>query len=264
LTPSVLKWKIRNLIAGRQYLENLEVSLAEADQKIDELESFLQMVAHDLKSPAAAVSGFVRLLKRTASRMALDERINEILIHLSNASNTIQEFLQDVSAFMVTEQMDLEWAPLKIEETVQEVVDQHRHLISEKDIELKLNLGTAGLTGIGDKRRIQQVLDNLVRNAIFHMGDVAEPLICITVEEQNDFIVAGISDNGVGIPAEYREQVFDKYFRVPRTGLQPGTGLGLFIARCIVETHGGRIWIESTPEGGATVNFTVPKHSPTN
>ena len=251
-------------MAGRQSLENLEDSLSEANRKIEELESFLQMVAHDLKSPAAAVCGFVRLLKRTASRIALDERINEILRHLSNASNTIQEFLQDISAFMVTEQMNLEWAPLKVDEAIQEVLDQHRHLISEKKIDLKLNFGSTGLMGMGDKRRIQQVLDNLIRNAIFHMGDVPEPLICIMVEEQNDFIVAGISDNGIGIPDEYKEQVFDKYFRVPRSGLQAGTGLGLFIAKCIVENHGGRIWIDSTPKGGTTVNFTVPKHAPTN
>jgi signal transduction histidine kinase len=68
-----------------------------------------------------------------------------------------------------------------------------------------------------------------------------------------------ISDNGIGIPAEYLGRIFDRFFRVPRSSSQAGTGLGLSIAKKIVESHGGRIWVESEQGRGTTFSFTLPK-----
>jgi len=113
-----------------------------------------------------------------------------------------------------------------------------------------------------DERRVRQVIDNILGNAIRHMGERLEPSIRIQVSENDGFVLTRISDNGIGIPEEYRHRIFDRFFRVPKPQPSGGTGLGLAIARKIIEKHGGRIWVESEEGQGATFLFTLPKCNP--
>ncbi|MBM4327522.1 MAG: HAMP domain-containing histidine kinase [Deltaproteobacteria bacterium] len=259
LNLDVLKWKIRNLVKWRTAYQRVCAAVTRSNEKIAELEAFIQMVAHDLKSPALAVDGFVRMLKRTWVHIPTDPRIDQILHHLSSASNTIQDFLHDISGYLEHENLPLEWNPIQLDLTVKEVTDRYRPLVEEKGIRLELDLGDTPARIVGDRRRITQVLDNLINNAIVHMGKVPDPCIMVRVEDEPDFVIACIADNGVGIPPQYQEKVFRRFFRVPRAGSAPGTGLGLFISKCIVESHSGRIWIEPADERGFRISFRLPK-----
>jgi signal transduction histidine kinase len=104
------------------------------------------------------------------------------------------------------------------------------------------------------------VLDNLLGNAIRHMGERSDAEIRIQVENEEDCICTSVSDNGIGIPLEYQSRIFDRFFRVPDdSGAKTGTGLGLSIVKKIVEGHKGRVWVESEPGKGAKFLFALPK-----
>jgi signal transduction histidine kinase len=220
------------------------------------------MVAHDLKSPVVAIGGLVRLLQRRFRSKLSEVGLEEVLDHLSTACDSIGEFLKDLSECLVAEKAELEWRPLRLDRTVVEVVRQYRQIMDENRIQLQLNLGTSGPSVMGDRHKIMQVVDNLLVNAIRHMGNASDPMISIRLRETENFVIAEISDNGIGVPVEYREKIFKRFFRVPRSGSAPGSGLGLSIAKTIVESHGGLIWLEPGTRTGATFVFTLPKSIP--
>ena len=108
---------------------------------------------------------------------------------------------------------------------------------------------------MADRERIQQTLSNLVGNAI--KFSPAGSKIVVAARNESDEVIISVLDNGKGIAADQLPRVFDRYWQSSRTDRQ-GAGLGLAIAKGIVETHGGRIWIESTPGKGTIASFTLP------
>lgn len=158
----------------------------------------------------------------------------------------------------MSEHTEPERAEVRLVEVVNEVVRQHRQMIEEKGVNLEVEIASAPAVR-GDRHRIQQVLDNLVINSVRHMGEKDHPMIRIQVLNDQDFVVTRVTDNGVGIPAQYLDKIFDRFFRVSRSGIQGGTGLGLSIAKKIVESHGGRIWVESEEGKGASFIFKLPR-----
>jgi PAS domain S-box-containing protein len=249
---------IRDITRRKEAEMALEQRTVEARQRNEELESLIQMVAHDLKSPVVTIVGLVRLLKGSMARMRLDERSEQILNQLSATSEGVERFLRDLLDGLVSEHTEPERAEVRLDEVVIEVIHQHKQLIDQRKIDIDLDV-TSAIPVLGDRHRIRQVLDNLVRNAVKHMGETTHPVIRIEVRSDQDYVVTKVSDNGVGIPAQFLDKIFDRFFRVSRSGIQGGTGLGLSIAKKIVESHRGRIWVESEEGKGATFVFELPK-----
>ena len=130
-------------------------------------------------------------------------------------------------------------------------------LAAEKQLALEAEVPANLPRGRGDERRLTQVLMNLVSNAIKFTEAGA---VAIRAKVEDGSFVVAVSDTGVGIAPEDRERVFEEFQQVDSssTRRKGGTGLGLAIARRIVELHGGRIWVESTPGQGSTFAFTLP------
>jgi signal transduction histidine kinase len=258
----LLAVKVGRLVTCELVRKRLERTVQRSKEKIAELEHAIQMVAHDLKSPVVAIEGFVRLLEKRYSQDRVDARRDEILQNLAKASKSVQELLWDFYQLLVSEKVEMQWARIPLTRLVQEVVDQHSHVIEEKKIAVRLDSDDPVAEVMGDRHRVSQVLDNLIVNAVNHMGRRSSGQIRIRLESGPDFTTTSVSDNGVGIPHEYRDKVFARFFRLPRRGRAGGTGLGLAIARTIVEKHGGKIWCESARGGGATFSFTLPRSRP--
>jgi signal transduction histidine kinase len=130
-----------------------------------------------------------------------------------------------------------------------------RPLVEEKAISLDLQIETPLPQVMADRERIQQALSNLVGNAIKFSPTGSK--IVVGARREPDDVVISVLDRGKGIAAEHLPRVFDRYWQSSRTDRQ-GAGLGLAIAKGIVEAHGGRIWIESTPGEGTTASFSLP------
>ncbi len=249
---------MRDITRRKEAEKALEQRTTEARQRNDELESLIQMVAHDLKSPVITIGGLVRLLKGITAKVPADDRKEQILNQLSLTSESVERFLRDLLDGLVSEHTEPERAEVRLVEVVNEVVRQHRQMIDEKGISLEVEIASAPAVR-GDRHRIQQVLDNLVINSVRHMGDKDYPKIQIQVLSDQDYVVTRVTDNGVGIPAQYLDKIFDRFFRASRSGIQGGTGLGLSIAKKIIESHGGRIWVESEEGKGASFVFELPR-----
>ena len=263
IDSELLREKVTRLLHNELIKKSLDRSIRHSKEKIAELEHAIQMIAHDLKSPAVAIEGFVRLLKRRYSPDRPDPKRDEILENLEKASKSIQELLWLFYQLLVSENVEIQWDRLSLTRVVHEVLDQHRHRLEKKNIEVCLDFDDPTAHVMGDRRRVSQVLDNLIVNALKHMGRPVQAQIRIQLRCGSDFVTASISDNGVGVPNEYRDKVFARFFRVPRGGGSGGTGLGLAIAKTIVERHGGSIWCEQGAERGATFCFTLPRTVPT-
>lgn len=258
----LIRFKSEHLLGWKKSNDKLKQAVKRAEHKVAELESFLQMVAHDLKSPAVAVSGFVKLLKKNIERGEPDPKLEEILGHLSTASDSIHDFLQDIAHFLISERIDLKLDAVRIDNLVREVIRRHEPLLADRSITLRTTVSGASEAILADARRLGQVMDNLLVNAIVHMGDNPEPFIHVTVENTRERVIICVADNGQGVPPEHRDKIFEKFYRVPKERDKPGTGLGLAISRTIVESHGGVIWVEPNTGRGSTFCFTLPRGGP--
>jgi len=250
---------IRDIGSRAEARKALEQRTEEARQRTGELESLIQMVAHDLKSPVISLVGLVRALRGHCRNLASDEKRDQILDQLTKTGETIENFLQELLDGLVPEHNEPVREQMLMERTVHESVDQHYQTIQERGINIQLDIPSDLPTVWGDPHRIRQVIDNILINAIRHMGARPDPMIVIEIRDHHESVLTRVSDNGVGIPPEHLAKIFDRFFRVPRSGGQAGTGLGLSIAKKIVESHGGRIWAESEEGRGTTFSFNVPK-----
>ncbi len=250
---------IRDISDRKAAEKALEKSMAEAKQRTSELESLIQMVAHDLKSPVLTIAGLVRVLANRIQKIGNGSDLQSILKQLTVSSETMERFLKDLLDGLALEQSPPKLEPLSLEEIITEVSERHSQLLREKGITLQILIPTSSIMVLGDRPRVCQVLDNLLINAIRYIGNRSDPAIAIRVADDQGFYVTSISDNGVGIPQEYHDRIFERFFRVTGSDKPEGTGLGLFIVKNIVQSHGGRIWVESEEGRGATFKFTLPK-----
>ena len=249
---------IRDISNRVEAQKTLQQRTEEARQRTGELESLIQMVAHDLKSPVISIVGLVRALRGHCRNLPSDAKREKILDQLTNSGETMERFLKELLDGLVSEHSEPVRDQVMMDQTVHESVRQHRQTIEERGISIQFQIDSVSAVS-GDSHRIRQVLDNILVNAIRHMGDRPDPVIKIEVRDHQESVLTSISDNGMGIPAQHLGKIFDRFFRVPRPDAQPGTGLGLAIAKKIIESHGGRIWAESEEGRGTTFSFTLPK-----
>jgi len=257
--PGLVRAKVRQVARLKEWQDRLAESERAARKRVRDVENLIQMVAHDLKSPAIAIHGLVKLLERKFCRMQPDRKRDEILLFLTRASKSIQDFLNDLGQLMTLERFELDLVEVSLEEAVEEVMNRHQDLLEERNLSLTVDFGDCSALVIADRRRMIQVFDNLIVNAVRHMGDIADPMIRIQGCESSDCVVVSVVDNGIGIPLEYHEKIFSRFFRVPGKGSKGGTGLGLSIVKAIIESHGGRVWVESECGKGTAFKFTLPK-----
>jgi signal transduction histidine kinase len=245
-------------------IENAEL-FDEIEQKSRELEAasrhkseFLANMSHELRTPLNAVLGYAELIQDgiygevSAKMQGVLDRIQQNGRHLLGLINAVLD-LSKIEAGQLT----LSPADYSMRELVLDVVSATEALAAEKKLVLEVDAPADLPRGRGDERRLTQVLMNLVSNAI-KFTDAGSVTIRAKLED-GSFVVA-VSDTGVGIAEGDRERIFEEFQQVDSSSTRKkgGTGLGLAIARRIVELHGGRIWVESTPGEGSTFSFTLP------
>ncbi len=232
----------------------------DARRALEARDEVLGIVSHDLGNPLQAV--FIGLEALERSRGARTEgrpgQEEYYLTAIRRSVEVMERLIRDLMEIrrMEAGHLQIDPRPRRLETLVGEALEMLRPLAGIKDIRIRNEIEGADLPEVpADGDRIQQVLSNLVGNAVKHTPEGGEVRLSAQVDERH--LVVRVEDTGPGIPPEDLERVFDRFWRAGRRK-ERGIGLGLAIARGIVRGHGGRIWAESTPGEGSVFSFSLP------
>ncbi len=245
-------------ITERKRAEEVERE-AETLKRVDRFrKELLSDISHELRTPLAGIKGYTTLLLSYGDKLA-NEKKSESLISIDYCTNRLLELvdnLLDISRFE-SGTMNLDRKQYDIKYVLHEAVKEAKTACTSHTIQLaKVESGTVSI----DMKRIQQVIGNLIGNAIKYSAEGTE--IFITGEKIGAEFIVSVSDEGMGIPEDKLDKVFDKLYRIDQkqTGA-PGLGLGLAICKQIIGAHGGQIWARSKVGEGSTFYFTIPLES---
>ena len=231
-------------------------------QAIRARDDMMGIVSHDLRNPASAVKMLARsILAESRDRGDIPADVTERVEIMQQAAAQIDALIQDLLDVTRLEAGRLTVLPRDVDPVplVEAALHAMRALAESSGVELKATYGESLPMVHADPDRVTQLLSNLVGNALKFTP--AGGRVEVHVQAHDEAALVSVIDNGEGIPAEQLPHVFDRFFQVSssRIGSRHGAGLGLPIARGIVEAHGGTIWIESAPGHGTTVRFTLPE-----
>ena len=219
---------------------------------------FVANVSHELRTPLTAIQGFAETLLAGAIDDPQNRvRFLEIILDHSRRLARLTEDLLMLSK-MDADRLELEIHPLSVSQLVESCLETTQRRAAEKDLRISVNLAKSLPEIAGDRRRLAEVLQNLLDNAIQYTP--AGGQIMVSAFADDGEVTLTVSDTGIGIPQADQPRIFERFYRVDaaRSREVGGTGLGLSIAKHLVEVHGGRIWVESSVGQGSQFHFTVP------
>jgi len=236
-------------------LEQAYTELQEIDKLKDEL---VQNVSHELRTPLTFIKGYVELLLEE-DMGSLNEGQRESLTIVADKTNALTRLVSDIIYLQQVEWESLRFSQQDMREMARLALQSCEVAAVTAGIFLRLQAASALPPIPVDRDRINQVFDNLLGNAI--KFSPRGGTITIEVVDAGEMIQLGVLDTGVGIPGDKLDRVFDRFYQVDGSATRRfgGAGLGLAIARRIVEAHGGHIWVESEVGQGSAFRFTLPK-----
>ena len=240
-------------------LEQSSREIAKLEEEKERFLRFISIAAHDLKAPLTAIQGYLWVMIGGYSGELNEKQKNM----LERSTRRITELLSLISDLLdipriETGQIVEEMKDISLRQCVRNCLQEQRSLAKEKGVKLKVELPETLPKIRGSSPRLQQVITNLVNNAITY---TPEGTVTLKVKEEHNDIKFEVMDTGIGIPPEDLPRMFEDFFRASNVETK-GTGLGLSIAKRIVESHEGNIWVESPcPESntGCKFTFTLPK-----
>lgn len=239
-------------------LRDLNDSLSHQATRLEasnaELERFAYVASHDLQEPLRTVRSFLQLLKRRAENQ-LDAESQEYIEVAVEGAERMKNLISDL----------LEYARIDAVQERREVVDMNE-LVSKKLEAMQDSINSSGAkfnveqlpVVLGVKSQLESLVQNLISNAIKYRGK-AQAEISIGAIEEPGYWKFSVSDNGVGIDPRFHEKIFIIFQRANTEGTTKGTGIGLALCKKIVESHGGKIWVDSVLDAGSTFYFTISK-----
>lgn len=232
---------------------------AELSRLNDLKNQFLGMAAHDLRNPLSVILTYSEFILDDETLALKDER-REFLEIIQSSSHFMLELVDDLLDIsrIETGKLELDLWIADLPELVRQNVARNRVLAERKDIELVLQANEEIRQMMIDASKIEQVLNNLIGNAV--KFSPAGSRVEISLQADDEHALVKVQDHGPGIPPEEIGKIFLPFTRASTrsTAGEKGAGLGLAIVKRIVEGHGGRIWVESTPGVGSTFQFTLP------
>lgn len=242
----------------RERSEELEVQREQDRQYFERLsemkDEVLRTASHDLKSPLSTLSMLVYVLKGNSS---LDDDAQQLIDRINKQIERMRDFVigvLDLAKLETGRSLSIESLPMV--HYLKSIVEDYRPDAEEKQISLTFSAESEDIVGEFDPVEIRRVIENLLSNAIkFTSSGRVE----LSVGRENDKVVVSVSDTGLGIPPDAIRFVFDRFYRVESEAhrLIDGSGIGLAIAKTIVDQHNGEIWVESENGKGSTFNFTL-------
>jgi NtrC-family two-component system sensor histidine kinase KinB len=224
-------------------------------KELERLKSeFVLAASHELKTPLTGLAMSINLLQE--SSQDLPERQQELIRVAMEESSRLRALVNDLLDLSRLEsgRVEMEIVPLSVDYLFQQTLAAFYSQTEAKGIELTSLLPAALPEVMADPTKIAWVLSNLISNALRYTPSGGH--IRVTAEDCGEWVYLAVTDDGVGIPAEYRSRIFDKFVQV-KGDAKAGSGLGLAICKEIVKAHGGSIWVDSTVGQGSTFTFTL-------
>jgi PAS domain S-box-containing protein len=231
----------------------LTEALAQLARSNKELESFAYAASHDLRGPLITITGFVGRLAKD-SEQGDAKRMHSDIARIGEATRKMDRLLRDVLELSRIGRVVVSPEDVSLTELAREVAGLLAGPIAERGVRIEISPDLP--TVHGERARLTQLLMNLLGNAVKFMGEQPDPQVKIGVRRDGEETVCYVRDNGIGIDAQHKDAIFGLFQQLdPSRG---GTGIGLSVAKRVVETHGGRIWLESDGPGkGSTFCFTL-------
>jgi signal transduction histidine kinase len=226
-------------------------------KELDKMKSdFVATVSHDLRSPLSIINGYALLLPEAGKLNETQQEFVEGIRHSVARMITLITNLLDLGK--IEARVEMEMKPCQLVAIINEVVKSLREQARTKEIALQLDLSAKLPLVLGNQVRLDQVVSNLVSNAIKFTPEGG--VVTVSAREEKGEVVVEVRDTGIGIAPEDQIHLFEKFYRVSskETSEIEGTGLGLAIVKSIIEGHGGRVWVESESGQGSTFGFALP------
>lgn len=241
------------LLQKRQAAQALAAKAAELERAYGELREFNSLTYHELQEPLRQVAGFVQLLdRRYGDRLDADAR--DFIGYAVGGVKRLKRLFGDFLAYTTLSQSEPVPEPLSGDT----LLASARGILQETERASGATVTSDPLPEFyGDRTMLTELFVHLLHNALTHRR-TEPPRVHLTAAPAAGLVRISISDNGIGIPAEYCETVFKIFKQLNSRPDVEGTGIGLAICRKVVERHGGRIWLDPTPDTGTTFHFTLP------
>jgi len=218
-----------------------------------DLVQFAYVASHDLQEPLRTITRFVQLLEKRY-KGNLDQDADEFIDFIVEGTKRMQQLINDLLTYSRVNTRGKPLSPMKIEDALQRAMQNLSYVREESG-------GTVTYdempTIVADELQMTQLFQNLIGNALKFHGKEAPRVEISAVRKENEWIFS-VRDNGIGIDPKYKDRIFELFQRLHTRDEYPGTGIGLTIAKKIVERHGGKIWVDSEPGKGTTFCFTIP------
>jgi signal transduction histidine kinase len=252
-------------IENAQLYESLQASYEELEDAFEELRhldkmksELIQNISHELRTPLTFIKGYIELLQDGEMGELLDAQKKAVDI-VADKSDALSRLVDDIISMLQIGREQLRIAPVSLAEIGRIAIQAAKVSAMDAGLTLQDEIPDGLPPVMGDSRRLGQVFDNLIQNAI----KFSKPKGTITVrmQEEETGVRAEVQDIGIGIPAEQLSRIFDRFYQVDGTTTRRfgGTGLGLAIVKQIVEAHGGQVGVESKADQGSLFSFTIPK-----
>ncbi len=218
---------------------------------------FLSLASHELRTPVAVIRGFAQLGLKFATERG-DQKLIHALQGINDNTTHIMRLVSDLLDVSRIERASLPIHPeeLDLRDLAQKAIEDMKLLTP--DFICSLDMPPEPVIVRADSHLIRQVINNLIENAIKYSGE--EPKVEVKVAQVGDEAITSVRDFGIGVPVVEHGSIFDRFYRAsnvsPRS--RNGLGLGLYIARDIVQRHNGRVWLDSAPHQGSTFYFSLP------
>jgi PAS domain S-box-containing protein len=239
----------RDITARRVAERALEERARELERSNAELEQFAYVASHDLSEPLRMVTSYLQLLRRRYHGR-LDPDADAFIDYAVDGAGRMRDLIDDLLTYSRAGRGDGPLGPVD-----SRAVAEFAASTVEREAEIRIG---AMPTVLGDRQQLGQLFQNLIGNAVKFVPDDRAPAIDVSAERDGAMWRFSICDNGIGLDAAHAERIFRMFQRLHTRDDYPGTGIGLAIAKKVVERHGGTIWAEPRPEGGSCFSFTLP------
>ncbi|HLN22749.1 MAG TPA: ATP-binding protein [Patescibacteria group bacterium] len=245
----------RDISERKRQEELLRLTAAKLERSNIDLERFAHVAAHDLQEPCRTICSYAQLLERQYADL-LQGAGQEYLSFLIGGALRMRALIQGLLNYSRLDARAAPFETLPLDPLLDHVLADLEAAIDAAHATIMVSRPLPVVRG--DPAQLRQLLVNLVGNAIKFRADARAPRVEVSAHASGGFWRLSVADNGIGIPSEHADSVFEAFRRLHGPESYPGTGIGLAICKRIVEAHGGRIWIDSNGGDGCTVSFTLP------